>query len=192
MRQLIENNIPLNLIFSDGKTNDELIKKSCPGFTCKKDRDLEDFLRNKAENYEIHNKGKTFLIMDLDKMKNETRAEIFAYFTLAIHSLPIPENASKTLIKKLVGSKSDARNVPAYLIGQLAKNDLFAKQISGKEILDTALKGIKKAQEIVGGRVVAVDCKPEPKLHQFYIANGFTYLGHNDANNLDQFVLKIS
>ena len=69
---------------------------------------------------------------------------------------------------------------------------MFADKISGKEILETALDGIKKAQEIVGGRVVAIDCKPEPKLHKFYISNGFVYLGHNDANNLDQFILKLS
>ncbi len=130
--------------------------------------------------------------MDAEKMLNETRAEIYGYFTLAIHSLTIPENASKNLVKKLVGSKSTSKNIPAYLIGQLAKNDLFADKISGKEILETALDGIKKAQEIVGGRVVAIDCKPEPKLHKFYISNGFVYLGHNDANNLDQFVLKLS
>ena len=179
-------------LFADGKTGNKNLDEKLPGFICEKDRDLKDFLRNKAVTYEQHNKGKTFLIMDFDKMKNEKRAEIFAYYTLAIHSLPIPENASKNLIKKLVGSKSNAKNIPSYLIGQLAKNDLFADKISGKEVLDTALVGIKKAQEFVGGRIVAVDCKPEPKLHNFYISNGFTFLGHNETNNLDQFVLKIT
>ena len=77
-----------------------MFEKYLPGFHCAKDRDLEDFLRNKAVDYERRNKSRTFLIMDIDKMQDENRAEIIAYFTLAIHSLQIPEQASKSLIKK--------------------------------------------------------------------------------------------
>jgi len=73
-------------------------------------------------------------MMDSEKLLKETRAEILAYFTLAIHSLPIPKTASKSLLKKLVGSKSNAKSISAYFIRQLAKNDLFVDKISGKEI----------------------------------------------------------
>ena len=100
LRQLIDVQpaLPLTEMFSGGKNT--VFEKYLPGFHCAKDRDLEDFLRNKAVDYERRNKSRTFLIMDIDKMQDENRAEIIAYFTLAIHSLQIPEQASKSLIKK--------------------------------------------------------------------------------------------
>lgn len=152
---------------------------------------MEDFLKFKAVDYDKRDKGRTYLFLDADGF-TDRRFEIAGYFTLAIHSMPIPKGSSKTLVKKLLGGAATAEAIPVYLIGQLAKNDLFAEKISGKMLLDKALSYIRAAQEIAAGRVVAVDCKPEPKLHEFYLRSGFKFLGHNVENNLDQFVLKMN
>ena len=82
--------------------------------------------------------------------------------------------------------------MPAFLIGQLAKNDFFKNELKGSELINQALAIIRMAQEHVGGRVVVADCKSELKLKQFYLDNGFKFLGHNNRNDLDQFVFKLN
>ena len=81
--------------------------------------------------------------------------------------------------------------MPSFLIGQLGKNDDFKDAIAGSDLLRHALSIIHTPWEFVGGRVVAVECKPEPKLHEFYYKHDFEFLGHNPANGLDQFCLKL-
>jgi len=70
--------------------------------------------------------------------------------------------------------------LPAYLIGQLGKNDLHALDISGNEIIDLALDIIIEAYKLVGGRFVLVECHEHPKLIEFYQENHFNFLQRDE------------
>lgn len=63
----------------------------------------------------------------------------------------------------------------AYLIGQLGKNftNGYDKLITGKELLDLALKVIGEAQYRVGGLFAFLEAKNDEKVLSFYAKNGF-------------------
>jgi len=158
-------------------TTDE-IEKAFDNFYCKNDPDISDFLKNerKARLFEMKSKSRTYLIINSEQ-SNEF-IEIIAFFTIAIQILKIPADYSNTQVRNLDGLYSRRGNdniseIPAYLIGQIAKNDLYSKRIDGKEIVEQAISMINKAQKIVGGRVVYLECNDEFKLLKFYRDNGF-------------------
>ena len=63
--------------------------------------------------------------------------------------------------------------VPAFLIGQLAKRT-SASHGFGRELLMQAIIHIRQAIQIVGGRLIYLDCKDE--LVSYYEQNGFKLL----------------
>jgi hypothetical protein len=143
-------------------------------FHCEKDKDIETFLHQKATLFDEKSKCRTYLIFD----EKASKFRILAYFSLAIQLLKIPEGMSNTQIKKLDGlySKRNGTSiaeVPAYLIGQFAKSDCSSGEITGHRMMEYALSFVKKAQSIVGGRIVYIECKPHPKIIAFYAKEGF-------------------
>lgn len=74
------------------------------------------------------------------------------------------------------------------MIGQLGKNDLYAGDILGDEVMDYALSVIFRAQEIIGGRVVFVECQEKPKLIEFYSRHGFKIFRRDPDDELVQMV----
>jgi hypothetical protein len=75
---------------------------------------------------------------------------------------------------------------PAFLIGQLAKNDKYKKMFPGKTLLEYALSAIAEAERIVGGRVAYVECRDIPELISFYEQNGFKTLRRDPSDGLVQ------
>lgn len=102
--------------------------------------------------------------------------QIIAYFTLALKTLHIAKETSKSTRKKIDGLSKTKDEVPGYLIGQLARNDYYFGEITGKEIIDYAINIVKQATGFVGGRFVLVECKENEKLIKLYNDNGFTKL----------------
>jgi hypothetical protein len=92
-------------------------------------------------------------------------------------------------VKKFTGfpADTDKEEIAVYLIGQLAKNDKYANQISGKDLLDSAFLKIRKSQDIAGGRCTMVESKNLSKLEDFYIENGFSKV-REDTDFLLQFM----
>lgn len=137
-------------------------------------------------------KSKTFLLLDEDKLSNK-EIGIVAYFSLAMQVISLPDNLSSNAIKKMDGLSSRMhgkrlKDLSVYLIGQLAKNDLYSEHITGAEILKYAFSEICIARSIVGGRVVSVDCKNDEKLLRFYESNGFVRIGSDEITGLEQLV----
>lgn len=58
----------------------QTINDSFKFFTCSEEKDLEDFLINKAIDYENTGKGKTFLIIDTVEYRQNRRLIIVAYY----------------------------------------------------------------------------------------------------------------
>ncbi len=105
------------------------VKKLLRTFSCKRNRDLEDFLHNRSLTFEKHLRSRTYLYID-----NETK-EVAAYFTIAI-SMLYADNISEKTIKLLDSYKDDVKTIPCFLIGQLGKSDKYEKFKIGEYILE--------------------------------------------------------
>jgi hypothetical protein len=166
-------------------------------FFCKKDRDIENFLKNKAIEFEKRGKSRTFFIYNEDSI-GKNNIDILAYFTLALQILHIPENLSKNKIRKLDGFSSNLKGnkiteIPVILIGQLGKNDLYSSLITGSEIIQFCFSKILEGQERLGGRVIMLECKNVEYLKRFYAEYDFKMIDKNyTKNDLIQFVKILS
>ena len=58
---------------------------------------------------------------------------------------------------KVRGSK--ITEFPAILIGQIGKNDPYKELISGLEVMELCLSMVLKGQQVLGGRIVMLECK---------------------------------
>lgn len=168
--------------------NEEKTKSFIANFLCKKDDDIEYFLHNKAIEFETKGKSRTFLVYDEDKA-NVNDLHILGYFSLAISILEIPGEFSNNKIKKMDGLAAKKhgekiKRLPAILIGQFAKNDT-ASEFCGEKLMDFCLSKVMEGQHILGGRVIMLECKNEPKLIEFYKKIGFTPVSSKaDENSL--------
>jgi len=58
----------------------------------------------------------------------------------------------------------------------------YDKLITGDELLKIALDKIFEAQQIVGGKIVYVECEDTPALIDFYQSNGFVISGERSLD----------
>jgi hypothetical protein len=175
-------------------TSEETVKEVISTFYCSKDPDLESFLKNenKAILFEKKSKSRTYFIFDEIELENG-QLVLLAYFTIGIQTLKIPHGSAASQIRKLDGlyakKGSEAiTEIPAFLIGQIGKNDLYSNKITGDELLEYALSVISKAQEIVGGRVAFIECQDKPQLIEFYNKNNFKYFRKDLEDGLVQMI----
>ena len=137
---------------------------------------------NCKRNYEIHNKARTYLLVDDEDF-------IVGYFSLAFKSIDLA-NVSKTTKRKIVGGQSNTDTYSAFLIGHIAKDD-SVKELLGDAIIEAAENLLVEAQKIVGGRLIYLDCKDEPKLKELYERNGYKYFKTSELSGLLQYYKKI-
>lgn len=161
---------------------EEDVAKRLKQFICTRDHDREDFLHNKAIVFEKKSMARTYLaVMD---------GVIAGYFTLSIRCLRVPDNqdVSKSLSKKM-NIDPDNNVAQSYLLGQLGRAD-YSYRGMGADLLEDALEIVKHANELVGCRVVRVDCLDE--LIPYYEQHGFRYLCVTDPTEdkppIDQMV----
>lgn len=155
-------------------------------FLCPLNKDVECFLHKKSIEFEKHSWSKTQLIFTSFKK----RPALVGYYTLTNKFL-IVENQSinKRLRKRLSQFATYDRSLkkyvlPAPLIGQLGKNynHDYNKLITGDELLKIAFDDIKIAQQILGGKIVYLECEDNERLVDFYTSNGFVMF---DKRSLD-------
>ena len=73
-------------------------------------------------------------------------------------------------------SPVDEDQIPVYLLGQIGKNKNDDCQLKGCEILDEVYAKIAECHNIIGGRIILIECEEIEKLKEFYENNGFQYL----------------
>ena len=141
-------------------------------FRCCKDKDIEDFLHDKAVDFLQRGWCSVYLIVD-ESAFDSGEIKIDAYFTLSHKSL-IPDAASKNSIYKASGFK-DSDSIHFVLIGQLGKyiedlNDgtTHSAAITSTEILDFAFDIIRAASDLIPCRCVLGECSENPKVQQVY------------------------
>lgn len=161
-----------------------MIESLLSSFRCINDVDIQDFLHNKAIEFEKISKSRTYLIVDQEQLKEPNitldKITIYGYISLAVKSLALPESISNRQRKQLDGLSAKHHgkpisHLPFYLIGQLARNSEAPKEsISGAELLKFAYDVIDRAIEAVGGRYILIECDDNEKLLKFYSDNNFS------------------
>ncbi|NLL94543.1 MAG: hypothetical protein GX224_02130 [Thermoplasmatales archaeon] len=177
--------IPLRTLLQTGK-DEESVSKFLSSFICGKDEDLQSFLREKAIIHEKRDLSRTYLILRND---NGSASGIAGYITLALTVLSVPKN--NELSSKIVRDMNlnrDGRS-PAYLIGQISKNDSEEKGF-GRVLMDIGLKILETGHEMFGCRTVCVDCR-EPLL-DYYEKYGFKRIGEPSEDGLFRLVFLFS
>ena len=161
-------------------------------FCCEKDESVQYFLQNKAIDFEVKNKSRTFFIINEEEFCKGNLI-ILGYFSLALKVLTVPDEISnrKRILLDGLSAKFKGKPIlhfPVYLIGQLAKNDMNKDQIEGNEIMSFAIDIIKEAQKNVGGRVVLIECNDNKKLKKFYSDTGFEIINKDNEDNQLQMI----
>ena len=143
--------------------------------------DVQDFLRTKAIQFEKMGLSRTYFVMSTYR----NIPFIAGYFSISNKPLTVSKKnfkaLSMSLRKRLMGvgykSEQDNYEIKGYLLGQLGKNysDVAqkAKSIDGNRLLTLAYIEIKKAYDLVGGRVLYLECEDHYKVEEFYVNNGF-------------------
>lgn len=160
-------------------------KNILSSFKCPINKDVENFIKDKAILFSKQNISKTHLVYWYSNSEFGEGKELVGYYTIASKSLVIHKSAvSRTLWKKVVkfGDKDpvDRKCVfSAPLIGQLGKNFANGNNtlIRGSELLELALRKIKLVQNEIGGKFTYLECEDTPKLIKFYEENGFIKFG---------------
>jgi len=131
------------------------VKSILRNFRCRKNPDIEHFLHDTALEFELRDRSRSFLWL----IPDESQLIVAGYFTLAVEVVEIG-HLSKSKQKKLnKGYNPDKPYIPAYLLGQIGRNDLIAKEIldGEKEMMPKIFSLVKEAKERVGLRLVIAD-----------------------------------
>lgn len=174
----------LRNLIEDECYDETYVAKALSDFECAySNDDAEDvvyFLLKKAIPYEHDGYTRTYLIIN-DVKWEQGEIQIDGYFSIAIKNIYFKHTDPK-ILDAIFGEKSK-NNYPAYLIGQLARGK-YSPKGSGACYLQLALNYIANASEIVGGRLVYLDCSKDRQA--YYEDKGFAFLQNKHNSNLIQ------
>ncbi len=182
----------INLIRLDdmiAELGEEAVKSEhLPLFKCESNPDIEFFLKEKAIDFSKRGWAKTHLVY----MSYEDQPVLAGYFALTLGK-PVVVDISKLSneYRKRIsgfaqeGDESGKCYVTMPLIAQLSKNfhKGYDRLMSGAELLQLAINELRKAQAILGGRFVYVECEEEKWLMDFYMQNGFFEFGFRNRDH---------
>ena len=111
------------------------------------------------------------------------------YFTISMACMEIPEGISKNLRRKLQGfGRHSAETVPCFLLGQIARDDSVTQKVPClSDMLDMSINYILRAQTIIGGRFISLDCLDA--LVPLYEKHGFQKISR--VGELNQMIMFI-
>ena len=172
---------------------DGRLRSMLSSFSCAYDKDIQNFLHNRAVEFEKLLKSRTYLIIDKNQFRKPGiklhELTIYGYISLAVKVFTVPENTSNRQRLQLDGFSAKEHgkqisNFPCYLIGQIARNSNVPKEsISGAELLNFAYNIIAISVDAVGGRNILVECRNSEKLVQFYLDNEFQKISQMPDEN---------
>lgn len=140
------------------------VQEALKAFECHRDDDVTEFLRKHALDYETQDICRTFLVLE-DAALDVGEIVIIAFFALAV-------------VTTVEQGEAEPENLsPAFLIAHLARSDAFShEQYDGSQLLREAEEMIATASDLVGGRLIYLDCKIDEtqKLIDYYTEHGYT------------------
>lgn len=146
------------------------LKNILSEFSCKKNSDVERFLKEQSIEFTKKNQSVTYLVC------SNKDAALVGYFTLTIKPISVKaDNFSNTMKRKIARvSEYDEEHgtytLSAYLIAQLGKNytDGLNERITGEQLLQAAIDTIKELQYMAGGMVIFLEAEDKECLMKFY------------------------
>lgn len=147
------------------------IKLILSSFTCLKNKDVQDFLKNDSVENEKIAKSRTYVFIE------EGTLNTVGYYTLANKVFEIDSNISGNKKNKIRGQVfgTNDNHIPSILIGQLGKKD----ELKSKRgfLLTSALSKILEIHELLGVRLVYLECENNSRLIKYYESFNFvTYV----------------
>ena len=184
MLEIKENNI-LDMLDTYGE---EVCQEILSSFSCPLNKDVEDFIRNKAISFAKQRIAITFLVFSKEK------GQLIGYYTLVNRFVIVAgDMLSQTMQKKIskfsqYDNKLNLYLISMPLIAQLGKNYINCNPITGTELLNLACNRVKYTQRMIGGRTTYIECGANEKLYQFYTKNQFLMFGQRkrESNELDE------
>ena len=133
-------------------------------FVCKKNKEVQDFIRHKAIDCEQRRISKTILIFDKD-----ADYQLVGFYSLSIKSFVLDEKINTTQKKKYFGTaQTNGDVIPSLLIGQLGKNDAVKSEFTGKELMDLIFRYISRVDSIINSVICYVEHDGNKKIREFY------------------------
>jgi len=171
----------VNLKIMIDEIGERQAREALSDFSCPTNKDVEFFLLEKSIDFAKQHISQTHLVM----APFEDRMVIAGYFALAHKNIQVSElNVSKTLFKRIRKFGKYEQNllsciISAPLIGQIGKNYTYKKYnlITGDELLKLACDKLSIVQEIIGGKIIYLECENKQVLKDFYESNGFCLFG---------------
>lgn len=148
---------------------EEATKSVLSVFVCKKNPEIEYFVKNNAVDFAKRKISITYLFVD------ENIEKIYAIYSITHKVIEIdPVTLSKSKIKQIEKfAEKDIESgkyiVSAFLLAQFGKS-LDGKQanVSGNAMMDTVIAKLKDIQHEIGGGIVYLECENNDKLLEFY------------------------
>lgn len=174
--------VNLRDILLDEALGEDFAKGIVSSFSCPLNLDVEHFLKNVAIEFSKQSISSTYLIM----ASFRNTYVLVGYYTLAnkifcIDKDSLPNRKWKSRMAKFgqFDKTIQRYTISAPLIGQLGKNysNDYDKLITGDELLKLALDKVREMQNIVGGKIVYLECEQKDTLIDFYTRNGFVNFG---------------
>ncbi len=81
-------------------------------------------------------------------------------------------------------------NIPALLIGHLATHKEYERKGIGTNLIAWTIKEAVNSSARIGCRIVMLNPENDPKIKEYYVNRGFTYVSHDDKEK-DAFYLDI-
>lgn len=109
---------------------------------------------------------------------NEVNGDLLAYFSVSFKELVLQGTGlSKTKVRSLDGISKNAERIRSFLIGQLGKNTAIKDNPIGlTDILNEAYAVFAAAKQLIGGRIVILECENIPELIAYYEHHGFSMI----------------
>lgn len=177
------------------KVGDRVLSSTLAQFSIPLNKEVEDFIRNKALQATKLKSSITYVLVD------EDIAEVIGYFTLLVKPFTIPASCLSSTNRRLISRFSEVNEetgnytASVFLLAQIGKNYAIQRQyqVSGRDLLEVALDKLRAAQDLIGGKLVLIERETERmKLHDFYKANGFkswnSRYDKNDNVQYDQMI----
>lgn len=181
-------NIREYLASEDKRLGEDKLIQLLSEFSCPLNPDVEHFLKQQAIDFTKKHQAVTYLVLSLED------AELLGYFSITIKPLVVKSEPFSNSVKRKLNrfSKIDedeqTYNLAVYLIAQLGKN--FNKKvkgrISGKELLEAAIRQIQILQYQAGGMVTIVEAEKKEKLLSFYDGYGFKQFDTRQTTSKNQ------
>ncbi len=160
---------------------EDRVKSVLSEFYCPMNKDVEDFLKNKAIEFSKQDITRTYIIMASYKDK----PVLVGYYAICNKYFFVDNKALSSNLKKRIKKfanyikELNRYQIVAPLIAQLGKNyaNGYNKLITGDELLKMACDKIQDVQYSIGGKVAYLECEDNLKLIDFYKDNGFVQFG---------------